>query len=143
MTDNQYSAKVWLNRMHKTSQDVEATKRTLETILADMGGVAKYEQSFGSQNPKATEAKLLRYSQISKELEEKTKQLYEEDSRTIQVINQLKNPQHRSILRDRYINHLSWRKIATLHNYSEARIYEIHGDALEAVWQYIPGNNRR
>lgn len=141
MTDNQYEAKEWLNRMFKMAQDIEATKRTLETILAEMGGVAKYEQSFGSQNPKASETKLLRYSQVSKELDQKLNQLYEEDVQTIRVINKLDNPQYKAILRDRYINHLSWHKIAQLHSYSEARLYELHRDALEAIWEFIPGKN--
>lgn len=141
MTDNQFEAKEWLNRMYKAAQDIEATKRNLEAILAEMGGVGNYEAGFNSKNPKASETKMLRYSQISKELDKKLGDLFDEDVQTVRVINKLENQQYRAILRDRYINHLSWRKIAKLHNYSEARLYEMHRDALEQIWQFIPGRN--
>lgn len=141
MTNNQFEAKEWLNRMFGAAQDVEATRRTLETIVAEMGGVSKYEIDFKGNNPKATEDKLARYSTVKAELEKKEAALYFEDARTEKIINKLKDKRDRAILRDRYINRLSWSKIAKLNNYSEPRVYEIHRDALEDVWQFIPGKN--
>lgn len=141
MTDNQFEAKEWLNRMFKASEEIESIKRTLETILADMGGVIKYEVDFPSRNPKSTENKLLRYSQVHAELDKKQEELNREDARTARIIDNLSDRKQRIVLRDRYINRLSWRKIAKAENYSEARLYEIHREALENIWPYIPGKN--
>lgn len=141
MTDNQFEAKEWLNRMFGAAQDVESTRRTLETIVAEMGGVGKYEIEFRNNNPKATEDKLARYSTVRAELDKKERDLYYEDSVTEKVINKLKDKRERAILRDRYVNRLGWSKIAKLNNYSEARTYEIHREALENIWQFIPGRN--
>lgn len=141
MTDNQFEAKEWLNRMFGAAQDVESTRRTLETIVAEMGGVSKYEIDFRGNNPKATEDKLARYSMIRAELDKKEQDLYYEDSRTEKIIDKLKDRRERAILRDRYINRLSWSRIAKLNNYSEARVYELHRTALDNVWKYIPGRN--
>ena len=89
MTDNQYEAKEWLNRMFGASQEVESIRRTLETVLAEMGGVAKYSQDFSGHNPKASEDRLARYSTISAQLEQRERDLYEEDTRTEQIIEKL------------------------------------------------------
>ena len=141
MTDNQFEAKEWLNRMFKASEEIESIKRTLETIVADMGGVINYDADFPTRNPKATENKLIRYSQVHAELDKKQEELNREDARTARIIDNLKDRRQRTVLRDRYINRLSWRKIAKAENYSEARVYEIHRDALEQIWQFIPGRN--
>ena len=141
MTDNAYEAKEWLNRMFKAWQDVDATRRTLETILAEMGGVARYSQEFTGHNPRASEERLARYSTVAAELERKQRDLDAEDIRTEQIINKLKDFRHRAILRDRYINRLSWRNISNKLHFSEPRLFELHRDALEQIWQYIPGRN--
>ena len=141
MTDNQFEAKEWLNRMFGAAQDVESTRRTLETIVAEMGGVSKYELDFKGNNPKATEDKLARYSTVKAELDKKESDLYYEDAVTEKIINKLNDRRERAILRDRYVNRLGWSKIAKLNNYSEARVYEIHRLALENIWQFIPGRN--
>ncbi len=141
MTDNQYEAKEWLNRMFGASQEVESIRRTLETVLAEMGGVAKYSQDFSGHNPKASEDRLARYSTISAQLEQRERDLYEEDTRTEQIIDKLSCITYRAILRDRYINRRSWKQISKLQHFSEPRLYELHREALEAIWQYIPGRN--
>lgn len=141
MTDNQFEAQEWLNRMYCFNNEIEALRRTLESIVADMGGVSKYDVDFKSTNPKSSEEKLLRYSQVKAELEKKENDLAYENRRTGEVIENLKNPRHKAILRDRYINTLSWRQISRLNHYSETRIYELHRAALEEIWPYIPGKN--
>lgn len=141
MTDNQYDAKQWLNRMYKAAEEIDSIKRTLETIVADMGGVANYSAEFPGKNPKANETKLIRYSQVAAELEKKQENLDREDTRTAAVIEKLSNKKYKIVLRDRYINRLSWRKIAKVNNYSEARLYELHREALEDIYKYIPGRN--
>ena len=141
MTDNQYDAKQWLNRMFNAAEEIASIKRTLETIVADMGGVANYSAEFPGKNPKANELKLLRYSQVAAELEKKQQDLDREDTRTADIINKLSNKKYKIVLRDRYINRLSWRKIAKVNNYSEARLYELHREALEDIYKFIPGRN--
>ena len=91
MTDNQYDAKQWLNRMFNAAEEIASIKRTLETIVADMGGVANYSAEFPGKNPKANELKLLRYSQVAAELEKKQQDLDREDTRTADIINKLSN----------------------------------------------------
>lgn len=138
MTDNQYYAKLWLNRMYGVANHVESLKRKQEEILSSLSGIGKYEESISGSDPNPTESKYLKYSEISAEIEKQLHKLYKEDLRTLEVIEHLDNEEQKAVLIDRYLNRMTWKKIAVIHNYGERQVYRYHEEALETVWPFIP-----
>ena len=138
MTDKQYESKCWLNRMYGVASHVESLKRKQEEVLASTSGIGKYEESFPGTDPKSTETKMLNYSEICSKIEQKLTVLHAEDMKTLDVIEHLDNEVEKAVLIDRYLNRMSWRKIAALHGYEERQIYRYHESALENVWRYVP-----
>ena len=138
MTDKQYESKCWLNRMFGVASHIESLKRKREEVLASLSGIPKYEESFPGSDPKSVETKLVNYSELSAKIEELLHLLNHEDARTLDVIENLDDEMQKAILIDRYLNRMSWQKIARHHNYSERQIYNIHDRALELIWPSIP-----
>lgn len=138
MTDNQYYAKLWLNRMYGVANHVESLKRKQEEVLSSLSGIGKYEESISGSDPNPTESKYLKYSEISAEIEKQLHKLHTEDLRTLEVIEHLDNEEQKAVLIDRYLNRLSWNLIAISHNYVERQAYRYHDEALEKVYPFIP-----
>lgn len=138
MTDKQYESKCWLNRMYGVASHVESLKRKREEVLASLSGIPKYKESFPGSDPKSVETKLVNYSELSSMIEEQLHLLNHEDAKTLDIIEKLADEMQKAILIDRYLNRMSWQKIAKLHNYTERQIYRIHDSALEIIWPFIP-----
>ena len=138
MTDKQYESKCWLNRMYGVASHIESLKRKREEVLTSLSGIPKYEESFPGSDPKSVETKLVNYSELSSMIEEQLHLLNHEDARTLDVIEKLRDDIQKAILIDRYLNRMSWQKIAKLHKYTERQIYRIHDSALVIIWPYIP-----
>lgn len=138
MTDNQYHAKEWLNRTYDRAQELETLYKTREAILADMGGVANYAPEFPARNPEAAQNKLARYSMVCAKIEKLEKELKAEHEKTRKICEKLPKSKYRTLLILRYTDYMSWQRIAKIINYSEARTYELHREALELVYKFVP-----
>jgi hypothetical protein len=143
MTDRQYYAKRWLNRMYGLSNEIDALEFRRQTIIASMGGVARYgndEFSASSGNP--TETKNIEYALLSEKIEEKSEILTAENTRTLEVIDSIPDdPQHRdfkTILIYRHVSFMTWKLIEDKINYSESRTFELYDLALDMVYDFIP-----
>ena len=144
MTDEQYYAKEWLNRMYNLSLWLESLEAKRESVLAALSGVAKYSQEFGGpsgENP--TETKNIEYSLLSQKIDEESEKLAVEDTRTLKVISMLgdspKENLMKTILNYRYVERLgTWAKIADTIHYSESRTQDYHLLALETIYPFIP-----
>lgn len=53
------------------------------------------------------------------------------------TINELSNFSYRLILEERYVNTKDWKDVAADNNYSERRVYELHGEALKELTNWI------
>lgn len=143
MTDNQYYAKLWLNRAYNISLKIDALRHKREKVQASMSGVAQYgDREFTSTSGNATETRMLEYSMLSQQIDEEEEKLAAEDIRTQEVINHLSGTEmmdkFNAVLRYRYASRLGWSEIADKIYYSESQTHEYHLQALEAVYPFIP-----
>lgn len=138
MTDKQYESKCWLNRMYGVVNHIESLKRKQEEVLSTLSGINDYSEHIGGSDQNPTETKFLKYSELSAEIEKQLHNLHSEDLRTLEVIEHLKTEEQKAVLIDRYLNRLTWKKIADLHNYEERQVYRYHEEALSAVHPFIP-----
>lgn len=143
MTDQQFYAKEWLNRMYNLALRIESLEAKRETILASLSGVAKYDSDFsGNTGDNPTETKNIEYSILSQKIDEETDRLAAEDIRTLEVIDRLGDSKEerlmKTILTYRYLLRLGWKSISEKIHYSESRTQDYHLLALEAIYEFIP-----
>lgn len=143
MTDRQYYAHRWLNRMHGLFGEIESWEGRREKILDSTAGISKYDrESFSSATGNASEAKMIEYSYLSGIIEEKEERLSKENVRTERVIDMIEDSprgrKFKEVLIYRHINFLPWKEIAKRTNYSEKQCQNIHKEALEVIYDYIP-----
>lgn len=78
----------------------------------------------------SSEEKLVKLADKSSEIDVKIDELVDFKITTGDYISQLEDERHRVILRERYINGLSFREIAKIVGYTERHLHRIHGEAL-------------
>lgn len=103
-------------------------------------GVGNYdaEKIRGGSDPNPSESKMIEYSLITKQIEEKKHEIAYKSAQKLQVINKVKNPLHRLFLIERYINQkYSWEQVGRIHNYEKSQANTIGRDALDAVYPFV------
>ncbi len=138
MSDEAYYAKEWLSRTNDITEEIEAEKRLLLKIKEKLeGGVRSYDNIGSSHDQDASRKRhedlLIQYSMQSDRIDQKEKDYLKELSLTRSIIDKLKNPIHRSIAVDRYINGMKWKDILNSYHYEQRQIFKIHEKLLEEV----------
>lgn len=144
MTDEQFYAKDWLNRMYQTVRYIESLERKREVVLSSLSGIGKYDADAvpGSNGENITETKNIEYSILSEQIDKERQKLSAEDIRTLNVIGKLENTPEgqlmKAILIDRYLTRMPWEEISKKQNYSPSRLFELHAIALGKVYEFVP-----
>ena len=144
MTDEQFYAKEWLNRMYNLSLWIESLEKKRESVLASLSGISRYDSDFtGSNGENATETKNIEFSMLSQKIEEESEKLASEDTKTLEVICRLGDSKEERLMKTilvlRYVERFgTWNRIAEKIHYSESRTHEYHLLALETIYKFIP-----
>ena len=142
MTEREEKAKAWLNRNYGIALEIQAIQRRLERMNADLEKVTrplKIKEVIEANNPgNAQEDRLADYIDMSDDLSKRIVHLYKLDEETRRVINRIESATLRAILIDRYINRLSWKKIAEKWHYEQSRLFDYHRQALCAIVPFLP-----
>ena len=142
MTEREERAKEWLNRNYGIALEIQAIQRRLERMNADLEKVTrplKIKEVIEANNPgNAQEDRLADYIDMSAELSKRIAYLMSLDRKTKDVINKVDSPTLRTILIERYINRLSWNKVAEAVHYERRWVMELHRQALDAVVPFVP-----
>lgn len=140
MTDNQYTAHVWLSRMWDFDSEINQLVMRRDKILDSLSGIGKYDDKAipGGSDPNPTETKNIEYSLLSEQIDAKLMEIAKENVRTQAVINRVENNLLRGMLFAWYINRLDWRGVGKIYNYEKSRVYELRNKALDAVLPFIP-----
>lgn len=142
MTEREERAKEWLNRNYGIALEIQAIQRRLERMNADLEKVTrplKIKEVIEANNPgNAQEDRLADYIDMSDELSKRIVYLMSLDRKTKEVINMVDSPTLRTILIERYINRLSWNKVAEAVHYERRWVMELHRQALDAVVPFVP-----
>ena len=144
MTDEQFYAKDWLNRMYQTVRYIESLERKREVVLVSLSGIGKYDAESvpGSNGENSTETKNIEYSILSEQIDKERQKLTTEDIKTLNVIGKLEGTPEgqlmKAILIDRYLTRMPWEEIAKQQNYSPSRLFELHSIALSKIYPFVP-----
>ena len=142
MTEREERAKAWLNRNYGTALEIQAIQRRLERMNADLEKVTrplKIKEVIEANNPgNAQEDRLADYIDMSDDLSKRLLFLARLDTETMNVINKMDSSTLKAILIERYINRLSWNKVAEVIHYERRWVMELHRQALDAVLPFIP-----
>ena len=140
MTDHQYIAHLWLSRMWDKDIEINQLEVRRDKIISSLSGIGNYDAdripSAGNDN--GTETKNIEYSLLSGQIEKKVSDISKENVRTIDTIDNVKDPSLRGILYAWYINRLHWREVGKLYNIEKTQVYRLRNRALNAVFEYIP-----
>lgn len=146
MTESEEKAKEWLNRNYGISLEIEAIKRRLERMNADLEKVTrplKLKEVVEANNPgNSQEDRMADFIDLSDELSKRITYLMSLDRKTKNVIDKVDSPTLRTILFERYINRLSWKKIAEAIHHDGGWLFEMHRQALDAVIPFIPHDEK-
>lgn len=138
MTDNQYFAKTWLMRMWDHEDEIKEYRKRADDMLGAKIPAYDSEKIPGGADPNPTETKNIEYSSLMFEISKRENELYSENIRTFNVIQELNDPKLRGILYAKYINRKTWKQIGNDFHYGESRIKELHVIALEQIYKFIP-----
>lgn len=141
MTDNQYFAKTWLNKIYVVTRNELATKEEIQAkaLAAITNGATDYgKERVQSDSSNSQEQRQITYSMITIEVEKTKEKIAQLIRPRLDVINMIEDSTLRVILLERYINQKKWSEIEDKMSYSHTRIMEFHLKALDEVSQYIP-----
>ena len=140
MNYNQFKAHQWLSRMDNCQGELKMLYNRRDEIVNSMSGVSKYDDKAikGGSDPNPTEAKLIEYSTICARIEKLEGDLSTENTRTLNIIDQVKDSKLRGMLIGRYINHLSWSKVGKIFYYAKSTSYIYQFKCLDAAFPFIP-----
>ena len=126
MTDRQFTAKQWLNRLQTHDEILKAERRTLEMLEAKLyKGVAIYEGSGAHIDAftahSAQEDALADYSAQIDRIQAAENAYLKEVEQTHKIIEQIPE-ELQAVAIDRYINGISWEKLEIIHCYSRSSL---------------------
>lgn len=142
MTEREEKAKAWLNRNYETALEIQAIQRRIERVNSDLEKVTrplKLKEVVEANNPgNSQEDRMVEYIDLSEYLSKRLTYLMRLDAQTMRVIKNVESPALRTILIERYVNRLGWKKIAEIMHYEDRRVFDYHRQALDAVLPFIP-----
>lgn len=140
MTEDQLISHLWLSRTWDIDSEIRSYENRKERIIASMSGIGKYDANFIPANTgeNTTETKNIEYSLLCEKIEKKSRELSEENIRTMSIIDKVSEPIIRGMLFDRYINRMSWRSIGAKYYYKQRQSYNYMHKCLDKIRPYIP-----
>lgn len=131
------SAKDFLNRARHLDNDIQSKIRERETIKSSLFRSTHYKQdSVQESHQNKVDDTYVKLIELGKEIDKHIDELYSFRADLIRKIDKVPDGLCRAILRDYYINNLSWETVAELHNQSVRNVYNVHGEALKLFKQY-------
>lgn len=141
MTDNQYHAKTWLNKIYIMTQTELATKEEIQAkaLAAITNGATDYgKERVQSDLSNSQEQRQITYSMITIEVEKTKEKIAQLIRPRLDVINKIDDSTLRVILLERYINQKKWNEIEDKLSYSHAGMMKLHLRALDEISPLIP-----
>lgn len=140
LSDRQWEAHIWLSRMWGKDNEIESYEKRKADIISSLSGIGKYDDTFipAQTGENSTETKNIEYSLMNQKIEKLLGEMAEENVRTINIIDKIKDPTMHNMLFDRYINRLSHNQIQQKYSYSQRQPYRILHAGLNKIRDFIP-----
>lgn len=126
-------AKYLLQKISFLDAEINSLIREYESVKATLLKATDYSNEVVSTTKRNTnEEKLVKLADKSSDINLKIDELVDFKITMGNYIDQLEDERHRVILRERYINGLSFCEISEILGYTERHLHRIHGEALLA-----------
>ena len=124
-------AKYLLQKIAFLDAEINSLIREHESVKSTLLKATDYSnEPVATTKRNTSEDKLVKLADKSSEIDLKIDELVDFKITMGNHINQLEDERHRVILREHYINGLSFLEISKNLGYTERHLYRIHGDAL-------------
>ena len=124
-------AKYLLQKIAFLDAEINSLIREHESVKSTLLKATDYSnEPVATTKRNTSEDKLIKLADKSSEIDSKVGELVDFKITMGNYINQLEDERHRVILREHYINGLSFLEISKNLGYTERHLYRIHGDAL-------------
>ena len=127
------TVKEWLLRATTVDTEISALESELRSVSGRVYLGIKYGDKVQTERTNSTEDAVNTYMKYSNKLLEKLQELYSVKTEIALVIFKVASERYRTLLELRYLNMLTWEKVAETMNIDERHIYRIHGEALKEV----------
>ena len=125
-------AKYLLQKIAFLDAEINSLIREHESVKSTLLKATDYSnEPVATTKRNTSEDKLIKLADKSSEIDSKVDELVDFKIKMGDHINQLEDERHRVILREHYINGLSFLEISKNLGYTERHLYRIHGDALQ------------
>ena len=123
----------YLMQITDIDKEINSLVRQRDKLKATILGSSRLEhdKSFSMEVGRPTEELIIKLDEYDIAIDERLDDLVALKGKISREINQVKIRNHRNLLRDRYINGMSWGDIAECMNYSGRYIYDVHRNALK------------
>ena len=124
-------AKYLLQKIAFLDAEINSLIREHESVKSTLLKATDYSnEPVATTKRNTSEDKLIKLADKSSDIDLKIDELVDFKITMGNYINQLEDERHRVILREHYINGLSFLEISKNLGYTERHLYRIHGDAL-------------
>ena len=124
-------AKYLLQKIAFLDAEINSLIREHESVKSTLLKATDYSnEPVATTKRNTSEDKMVKLADKSSEIDSKVDELVDFKITMGNHINQLEDERHRVILREHYINGLSFLEISKNLGYTERHLYRIHGDAL-------------
>ena len=125
-------SKYLLQKIAFLDAEINSLIREHESVKSTLLKATDYSnEPVATTKRNTSEDKLIKLADKSSEIDLKIDELVDFKITMGNHINQLEDERHRVILREHYINGLSFLEISKNLGYTERHLYRIHGDALQ------------
>ena len=125
-------AKYLLQKIAFLDAEINSLIREHESVKSTLLKATDYSnEPVATTKRNTSEDKLIKLADKSSDIDLKIDELVDFKITMGNHINQLEDERHRVILREHYINGLSFLEISKNLGYTERHLYRIHGDALQ------------
>lgn len=132
------TVKQWLNRGYRINEEInELIKEQKQALLQATSTALCGGEKVQSSNENTVERRFVNYAAYSETIDKRIDELYAVKNEILTAINSVDDNTLRELLILRYVSFNRWDEIADKMNYSERRIYDLHGRALEHVSEVI------
>ena len=126
-------AKYLLQKIAFLDAEINSLIREHESVKSTLLKATDYSnEPVATTKRNTSEDKLVKLADKSSEIHAKIDELVDFKIAMGERINQLEDERHRVILREHYINGLSFCEISDILGYTERHLHRIHGEALSA-----------
>ena len=136
-------AKYLLQKIAFLDAEINSLIREHESVKSTLLKATDYSnEPVATTKRNTSEDKLVKLADKSSDIDLKIDELVDFKITMGNHINQLEDERHRVILREHYINGLSFCEIAKNVGYTERHLYRIHGDALQKFQNILDNDTK-